>query len=129
LLDRIDLQIEVDNIQYDEFRGKEMPESSAVVKARINKVREIQAERFKNDGIRTNAEMTSAHLEKYCALDSDGERLLEKAFERLNLSARGTTRILKVARTIADIEGSANILAKHVAEAIQYRGLDRKYNR
>ena len=73
--------------------------------------------------------MSSAHLEKYCALDKDGERLLEKAFERLNLSARGTTRILKVARTIADMEGAENILAKHVAEAIQYRGLDRKYNR
>lgn len=129
LLDRIDLQIEVDSIQYDEFRGKEKAETSASVKARINKVRAIQAERFKNDGIRTNSEMTSAHLEKYCALDKDGERLLEKAFERLNLSARGTTRILKVARTIADIEGAENIQAKHVAEAIQYRGLDRKYNR
>ena len=129
LLDRIDLQIEVDNIQYDEFRGKEKAESSSVVKARINSVRALQAERFKNDGIRTNAEMTSAHLEKYCALDKDGERLLEKAFEKLNLSARGTTRILKVARTIADIDGSKNIQAKHVAEAIQYRGLDRKYNR
>ena len=129
LLDRIDLQIEVDSIQYDEFRGKEKAETSASVKARINKVRAIQAERFKNEGIRTNSEMTSAHLEKYCALDKDGERLLEKAFERLNLSARGTTRILKVARTIADIEGVENIQAKHVAEAIQYRGLDRKYNR
>ncbi|MBR5174037.1 MAG: ATP-binding protein, partial [Clostridia bacterium] len=129
LMDRIDLQIEVDSILYDEFRGKETPETSAVVKARINKVRALQLERFKNDGIRTNAEMSSAHLEKYCALDKDGERLLEKAFERLNLSARGTTRILKVARTIADMEGAENILAKHVAEAIQYRGLDRKYNR
>ena len=129
LLDRIDLQIEVDNIQYDEFRGKEKAESSSAVKARINSVRALQADRFKNDGIRTNAEMTSAHLEKYCALDKDGERLLEKAFDKLNLSARGTTRILKVARTIADLDGSKNIQAKHVAEAIQYRGLDRKYNR
>ena len=129
LLDRIDLQIEVDNIQYDEFRGKEKAESSSAVKARIKSVRALQADRFKNDGIRTNAEMTSAHLEKYCALDKDGERLLEKAFDKLNLSARGTTRILKVARTIADLDGSKNIQAKHVAEAIQYRGLDRKYNR
>ena len=129
LLDRIDLQIEVDSIQYDEFRGKEKPETSAEVKARINRARAVQAERFKDDGIRINAEMESAHLEKYCALDEHGERLLQKAFDRLNLSARGTTRILKVARTIADLDGSVNIESKHVAEAIQYRGLDRKYNR
>lgn len=130
LLDRIDLQIEVDSVQYDEFRGsKEKPESSAVVKERINLARAIQAERFKNDGIRINAEMESAHLEKYCALDDRSERLLQKAFDRLNLSARGTTRILKVARTIADLEGSVNIESTHIAEAIQYRGLDRKYNR
>lgn len=130
LLDRIDLQIEVDSVQYDEFRGsKEKPESSAVVKERINRARAIQAERFKNDGIRINAEMESAHLEKYCALDDRSERLLQKAFDRLNLSARGTTRILKVARTIADLEGSVNIESTHIAEAIQYRGLDRKYNR
>ncbi len=129
LLDRIDLQIEVDNVQYDEFRGKEKAESSAEVKARINRARALQADRFKNDGIRINAEMESPQLEKYCALDEAGERLLQKAFDKLNLSARGTTRILKVARTIADLEGSEKIESKHLAEAIQYRGLDRKYNR
>lgn len=130
LLDRIDLQIEVDSVLYEEFRGsKEKPESSAEVKARINRARAIQAERFKDDGIRINAEMEASHLEKYCALDQAGERLLQKAFDKLNLSARGTTRILKVARTIADIDGSENIESKHVAEAIQYRGLERKYNR
>lgn len=129
LLDRIDLQIEVDSVLYEEFRGKEKPETSAEVKARINRVRAIQAERFKDDGIRINAEMEAAHLEKYCTLDQAGERLLQKAFDKLNLSARGTTRILKVARTIADIDGSQNIESKHIAEAIQYRGLDRKYNR
>lgn len=129
LLDRIDLQIEVDSVLYEEFRGKEKPETSAEVKARINRVRAIQAERFKDDGIRINAEMEATHLEKYCTLDQAGERLLQKAFDKLNLSARGTTRILKVARTIADIDGSQNIESKHIAEAIQYRGLDRKYNR
>lgn len=129
LLDRIDLQIEVDSVLYEEFRGKEKPETSAEVKARINRVRAIQAERFKDDGIRINAEMEANHLEKYCTLDQAGERLLQKAFDKLNLSARGTTRILKVARTIADIDGSQNIESKHIAEAIQYRGLDRKYNR
>jgi magnesium chelatase family protein len=117
-------------VLYEEFRGsKEKPESSAEVKARINRARAIQAERFKDDGIRINAEMEASHLEKYCALDQAGERLLQKAFDKLNLSARGTTRILKVARTIADIDGSENIESKHVAEAIQYRGLERKYNR
>ncbi len=127
LLDRIDLQVEVDNVVYEELRGKEKAESSADVKARINRARAIQTERFAEDGISTNSEMESKQIEKYCALDRDGERFLQKAFERLNLSARGTTRILKVARTIADLDGSENVLGKHVAEAIQYRSLDRKY--
>ncbi len=127
LLDRIDLQVEVDNVVYEELRGRDKAESSAEVKARINRARELQAKRFAEDGISTNAEMESKQIEKYCSLDSDGERLLQKAFDRLNLSARGTTRILKVARTIADLDGSENVLGKHIAEAIQYRSLDRKY--
>lgn len=127
LLDRIDLQVEVDNVVYEELRGRDKAESSAEVKARINRARALQAKRFAEDGISTNAEMESKQIEKYCSLDSDGERLLQKAFDRLNLSARGTTRILKVARTIADLDGSENVLGKHIAEAIQYRSLDRKY--
>lgn len=127
LMDRIDLQIEVDNISYDELRGRGEAESSAVIKERINRVRAIQRDRFKNDGILTNAEMGSREMSKYCAIDENCERLLRRAFDKLNLSARGTTRILKVARTIADIEGSENILPAHIGEAIQYRGLDRKY--
>ena len=128
LMDRIDLQIEVDNISYDELRTKQTGESSAEIKKRINRVRALQRERFVNDGISTNAEMGSKELAKYCQIDENCERLLKKAFEKLNLSARGTTRILKVARTIADIEGCENILPAHIAEAIQYRGLDRKYS-
>lgn len=128
LMDRIDLQIEVDNISYGELRGNGHAESSAEIKARINSVRALQRERFKNDGILTNAEMGTREMNKYCKIDADCERLLAKAFERLNLSARGTTRILKVARTIADLAGSENILPVHIGEAIQYRGLDRKYN-
>lgn len=128
LMDRIDLQIEVDNISYDELRTKQAGESSAEIKKRINRVRALQRERFANDGISTNAEMGSKELAKYCQIDENCERLLKKAFEKLNLSARGTTRILKVARTIADIEGCENILPAHIAEAIQYRGLDRKYS-
>ncbi len=127
LLDRIDLQVEVDNVVYEELRGRDKAETSAEVKARINRARALQAKRFAEDGISTNAEMESKQIEKYCSLDSDGERLLQKAFDRLNLSARGTTRILKVARTIADLDGSENVLGKHIAEAIQYRSLDRKY--
>lgn len=127
-MDRIDLQIEVDNITYDELRGNHVAESSAQIKERINKVRALQRERFKNDGILTNAEMNSRQINKYCQIDKDCERLLQKAFDKLNLSARGTTRILKVARTIADIEGCENILPAHIGEAIQYRGLDRKYS-
>lgn len=127
LLDRIDLQIEVDNLTYDEFRGKEQAESSTEIKVRINKAREIQRKRFLGDGILTNAEMTENLIKKYCAIDEQSERLLKMAFERLNLSARGTSRILKVARTIADLDGSENIKSSHLAEAIQYRQLDRRY--
>jgi magnesium chelatase family protein len=129
LLDRIDLQIEVDSVSYNELRSKEsVSESSADIKRRVNKARDIQRTRFEKDGISSNAEMGAKELAAYCALDEDGERLLKKAFERLRLSARGATRVLKVARTIADLDGSANILSKHIAEAVQYRGLDRKYS-
>ena len=128
LLDRIDLQIEVDGVSYDEFRDKREAESSAVIKERINKARQIQRNRFVGEGILTNAEMSERHLKKYCAIDQKCEQLLKMAFERLNLSARGTSRILKVARTIADLDGSENITTSHLAEAIQYRQLDRRYN-
>lgn len=129
LMDRIDLQIEVDNITYGELRGHSAKtETSAQIKERINAARAIQLERFKGFNILTNAEMGSRELNKFCAVDDDCERLLQKAFDKLNLSARGTTRILKVARTIADLAGSENIQQQHIAEAIQYRGLDRKYN-
>ncbi len=128
LMDRIDLQIEVDNISYDDLRGGHTAESSAKIKERVDRVRALERERFKGLGIRTNAEMGPREIAKYCAIDKDGERLLEKAFQKLGLSARGTTRILKVARTIADIEGCENIQPAHLAEAIQYRGVDRKYH-
>ncbi len=128
LLDRIDLQIEVDNISYEEFSDKTVLENSAAVKVRTNTARAVQRARFAGTKVQTNAQMTNAMLKKYCALDTQSEQLLAKAFKKLNLSARATTRILKVARTIADLEGAQNITSAHVAEAIQYRSFDRKYN-
>ena len=127
LLDRIDLQIEVDAVSYEDFRSTIPDEDSATIKARVEKARAIQRERYKGTKTKTNDEMTNAQLKKYCALDAEGEKLLKNAFTRLNLTARATSRVLKVARTIADLEGCDDILAKHVAEAVHYRSLDRKY--
>ncbi len=128
LLDRIDLQIEVDSVEYDELRSKGEEENSIEIKKRIEKARAIQRKRFAGEKILTNSEMSERHVKKFCKIDDASERLLRKAFEKLNLSARATSRILKVARTIADLEGSENIKNTHIAEAIQYRELDRKFN-
>ena len=127
LLDRIDLQIEVDSISYDDFRSSVPNESSEAIKERVEKARAIQRTRYSGSKTKTNDEMTNAQVKKYCALDKVGEELLKNAFTKLNLTARASTRVLKVARTIADLDGSEDVLSKHVAEAIQYRSLDRKY--
>ncbi len=127
LLDRIDIQIEVDNISFGEFSTAEGAEPSSIIKKRVAKTRIIQRERYKKEGVYTNSEMNNRMIKKHCALDKDCEELLEMAFNRLGLSARGSYRILKVARTIADMEESQVITVKHLAEAIQYRSLDRKY--
>ena len=127
LLDRIDLQIEVDGITYEDFRSSVPNESSATVKERVEKARTIQRARYAGTKTKTNDEMTNAQVKKYCALDNVGEALLKNAFTKLNMTARASTRVLKVARTIADLDGSIDVLSKHVAEAIQYRSLDRKY--
>ena len=127
LLDRIDLQIEVDSISYDDFRSVVANESSASIKARVEKARAIQRARYEGSKTKTNDEMTNAQVKTYCALDKMGEALLKNAFTKLNLTARASTRVLKVARTIADLDASESILSKHIAEAIQYRSLDRKY--
>ncbi len=127
LLDRIDLQVEVDSVSYDDLRSKVKAEPSAVIKQRVEAAREIQRERFKGSKIFTNSEMTNAMLEEYCAISKQSENLMEIAFDKLKLSGRANARILKVARTIADLDGSKNIETKHIAEAIQYRSLDRKY--
>ena len=128
MMDRIDIHIEVDNLDYAQLSDKAAGESSATVKKRIEKAREIQRERFKGTKTDTNAHMTSAQINKYCHLSEECDKLLRMAYEKLNLSARASTRILKVARTIADIEGCQDIGVNHISEAIQYRSLDRKYN-
>ena len=128
MLDRIDLQIEVDNVSYSEFTDRTALETSKDVKERTDRAREIQRLRFADNGTICNAQMTNAMIKKFCPLDDNCERLLKRAFEKLNLSARATTRIIKVARTIADLDGQENISEKHIAEAIQYRSYDRKFN-
>lgn len=125
LLDRIDLQIEMPEVGFADLSGKPTGEPSSVVRARVNAARARQRERFKNDGILTNAEMDAALIGKYCRPDPKSEQLLKNAYERMQLSARAYQRILKVARTIADVEGSEEIDFGHYAEAIQYRTLDR----
>ncbi len=126
LLDRFDLQLEVMPLAYNElYNGNDDEESSAAIAQRVAKAREIQQERFQQIAIFDNGSMGKAEIKQYCVLDEQGQRLLQNAFNRLGLSARGHDRILKVARTIADLEQSPKIKAAHVAEAIQYRALDK----
>lgn len=127
LLDRIDIHIEVKPVKYSKLNAKERIETSNEIKFRVNKARKIQIERYKNEKIFSNSELTSNMLEKYCELDEGSRKLLEIAFEKLKLSARAYSKILKIARTIADLEEKEKIEQKHIAEAIQYRTLDKKY--
>lgn len=126
LLDRIDIQIEVSPVEFDDISSTTPSESSASIRERVVKAREIQTERFRNvKGVHCNAQMTSALLREYAQPDEKGLARLRDAMERLNMSARAYDRILKVARTIADLEGSADVKQHHIAEAINYRNLDR----
>ncbi|MBQ0037331.1 MAG: YifB family Mg chelatase-like AAA ATPase [Clostridiales bacterium] len=121
LLDRIDMHITVPSVEYDAMRRKDAPETSAAVRQRVNAAREIQKRRFAGTDITCNAYMTPAMLGQYCALDEAGEKLMRGAFDRLGLTGRSHDRILRMARTIADLDGSETIQAFHLAEAIQYR--------
>ncbi|MCH5165710.1 MAG: YifB family Mg chelatase-like AAA ATPase [Clostridiales bacterium] len=125
LLDRIDLHIQVDEVGYGDLTEGIEAESSADVRARVNAARDVQNKRFDGTDVTCNANMTSEMIKTHCALDSAGERILQSAFDKLGLSARAYTRILKVARTIADLGGSENITSNHVAEAVMYRSLDK----
>ena len=128
LLDRIDIHIEVPAVKYKELRGDSEVECSECVRKRVLRARAIQAERYAPEkGLYANAQMPPKMIRKYCAISAEGEKLLESAIQRLGLSARAHDRILKVARTIADLEGSPGIEPKHLSEAIQYRTLDRTY--
>lgn len=127
LLDRIDIQVEVSPVKYKYLNNENEEETSEQIKQRVNRARKIQIERYKKEGIYSNSQLTPKMLNKYCSLKKEEKALLEQAFNNLGLSARAHGRILKVARTIADLESKENIEVSHIAEAIQYRSLDKKY--
>jgi len=128
LLDRIDIHIEVPAVRYRELRGDAAAEGSAAVRERVLRARQAQLDRFRSEKhIYANAQMPPKLLRKHCAISAESEKLLENAMTRLGLSARAHDRILKVARTIADLDGAAGIESKHISEAVQYRSLDRTY--
>ncbi|MDE7084794.1 MAG: YifB family Mg chelatase-like AAA ATPase [Clostridia bacterium] len=125
LLDRIDLQVEVDSVKYEELAGDAEGESSGEVKLRVERARAIQRERFRSEeGVTVNADMGEAQIKRHCRLSPDCEKILRAAFERLNLSARARSRIIKVARTIADLDACGEIQPKHILEATSYRNFD-----
>jgi magnesium chelatase family protein len=126
LLDRIDIHVEVPSVRYRDLTSKEMGETSAAIRARIERARDIQKNRFSGDGTFFNARMTDRQVRTACPVDEESRQLIEMAIDRLGLSARAHSRILKVARTIADLEGEPALRSSHVAEAIQYRSLDRR---
>ena len=127
LLDRIDIQVEVTGVNYSDLSSGKKGETSAEIKKRVNKTRKIQLERYKGLNIYSNSQLTAGMLDEFCKIGKAENELLRNAFNSLGLSARAHSRILKVARTIADLEESENITVSHIAEAIQYRSLDRKF--
>lgn len=128
LLDRIDIHIEVPSVKYKELRGDAQIECSAAVRGRVLRAREIQMERYGSEkNVYANAQMPPKLIRNHCTISAEGEKLLETAIQRLGLSARAHDRILKVSRTIADLDGSGCVQPKHLSEAIQYRTLDRTY--
>lgn len=127
LLDRIDLCAEADPMSYEELSANRKAESSSEIRRRVEKAVQIQKERYKNTDFRFNGDLPAKALEQYCVLSSQGRELLRKAYDQLGISARAYHRILKVARTIADMENSEIIQKEHLQEAIGYRVLDKKY--
>jgi magnesium chelatase family protein len=129
LLDRIDIHIDVPAVRFRDLAGDPPPdaEDSALIRRRVISARERQAERLSGDGIFSNAAMTPRQIRRFCRIDAESETMLERAMTRLGLSARAYDRILKVSRTIADLEGCDEIQSTHVSEAVHYRSLDRTY--
>ena len=127
ILDRFDMHIEVPTVKYEELSSERSGETSEDIRKRVNRARKIQLERYKGLNIYCNAQLNSSMIEKFCPLNDECRMILKNAFESLGLSARAHSRILKVARTIADLEQSENITVEYLAEAIQYRSLDKKF--
>ncbi len=127
LLDRMDLCVEAASLGYDELTGKERGETSAVIQARVNTVHQIQRERFRGTNIRYNSQIPASMLEQYCSLDRMQRQYMKEVYEQLELTARTYHKLLKVARTLADMEGSVKIRMEHLNEAVCYRSLDKKF--
>ena len=128
MLDRIDIQIELPSLSYEELSDRQTSEeTSATIRRRVTRAREFATARMGDSGIFCNAQLGSAEIRKYCVTDAAADGLIRAAYDRMGMSARGYDRIMRVARTIADLDGSEIIGAKHIAEAIQYRSLDKKY--
>src|SRR5688500_17488544 len=122
LLDRIDIHIEVPRVEYEKLSDQRLGETSLAIRARVERARKVQRERFREvKGVACNAEMRPAEIRQYCELDAAGQALIKAAMRQMHLSARAYHRILKLARTIADLAGSERIEAAHLAEAVQYR--------
>jgi magnesium chelatase family protein len=127
LMDRIDIHIDVPAVKFKELASESAAESSSEIRERVIAARRIQLERFREEKIFSNAQMSPRLIRKYCGIDSRSKALLENAITRLGLSARAYDRILKVSRTLADLEGKSAIESSHISEAIQYRTLDRNF--
>lgn len=127
MLDRIDIQVEAAAVDYKDLSGFRKSETSMQIKQRVLDAQQIQVQRYKNINIKFNSQLNTSQIERYCQIDTQGQNILRQAFNNLNLSARAYNKILKVARTIADLESSEKILPQYIAEAVQYRNMDRKY--
>jgi len=123
MLDRIDIVVEVPSVHFEDLRSRKEAESSTAVKERVNAARDIQNKRFESSGM-CNARMGPAEMRKYCFLNEESAQLMKDAFEAMGLTARSYDRILKVARTVADLDGCEEIEPQHIAEAIQYRAVN-----